>query len=59
MIHNDYLAVFGGKTKDQSQKINKYFYLLRPKEFQTNLDIEEEEEEVTAVWFLFLAVFGF
>jgi hypothetical protein len=49
VIHNDYLAVFGGKTKDQSQKINKYFYLLRPKEFQTNLDIEEEEEEVTAV----------
>lgn len=30
VIHNDYLAVFGGRTKDEKVN-NKYFYLLRPK----------------------------
>ena len=38
VIHNDYLIVFGGKTNDQ--KANKYFHLLRPKDFQPSLDIE-------------------
>lgn len=39
VVGNEYLAIFGGRLKDQ--KRNKHLYLLKPKEYKPALDIEE------------------
>jgi hypothetical protein len=36
-VHNDFIIMFGGKTNDLQK--NKYFYILKPKDFQPSLDI--------------------
>lgn len=43
VVGNEYMVVFGGRSSDNTR--NKFLHLLKPKDFQPSLDIEEKDEE--------------
>ena len=40
VVGNEYMVVFGGRSSDNTR--NKFLHLLKPKDFQPSLDIEEK-----------------